>query len=57
MVVGNSMGGYIASEVAIERPDLVERLMLVSAAGVSQMDVAKRPGDGRDQGASACSPR
>ena len=43
VVVGNSMGGYIASELAIKRPELVERLMLVSAAGVSQMDVAKRP--------------
>ena len=43
VVVGNSMGGYIASQVAIERPDLVERLMLVSAAGVSQMEVAKGP--------------
>ncbi len=43
VLVGNSMGGYIASELAISRPDLAERLMLVSAAGVSQMDVAKRP--------------
>ncbi len=43
VIVGNSMGGYIASQVAIERPDLVERLMLVSAAGVSQMDAAKGP--------------
>lgn len=43
VVVGNSMGGYIASELAIVHPELVERLMLVSAAGVSQMDVAKRP--------------
>ena len=43
VVVGNSMGGYISAELAIERSELVERLMLVSAAGVSQMDVAKRP--------------
>ena len=43
VVVGNSMGGYIASELAIKHPELVERLMLVSAAGVSQMDVAARP--------------
>ena len=43
VVVGNSMGGYIASELAIKRPELVERLMLISAAGVSQMDMAKRP--------------
>ena len=31
-VVGNSMGGFIAAEVAIRRPELVERLSLVSAA-------------------------
>lgn len=43
VLVGNSMGGYVAAEVAIRRPDIVERLMLLSAAGVSQMDAAKRP--------------
>ncbi len=43
IVVGNSMGGYVSAELAIERSELVERLMLVSAAGVSQMDVHKRP--------------
>jgi len=43
VVVGNSMGGYVAAELAIQRPEHVERLMLVAAAGVSQMDVAKRP--------------
>lgn len=31
-VVGNSMGGFIALELAIRCPDLVERLVLVSAA-------------------------
>ncbi len=50
VVVGNSMGGYIASELAIEHPELVERLMLVSAAGVSQMDMASTPGHGRHEG-------
>jgi pimeloyl-ACP methyl ester carboxylesterase len=43
VLVGNSMGGFVAAEVAIRRPDTVERLMLLSSAGVSQMDVAKRP--------------
>jgi pimeloyl-ACP methyl ester carboxylesterase len=43
MLVGNSMGGYVSAELAIERPELVERLVLVAAAGVSQMDVAKQP--------------
>jgi pimeloyl-ACP methyl ester carboxylesterase len=34
-VVGNSMGGFIASELAIASPQRVERLVLVSAAGIS----------------------
>jgi pimeloyl-ACP methyl ester carboxylesterase len=34
-VVGNSMGGFIASELAIAFPQRVERLVLVSAAGLS----------------------
>jgi pimeloyl-ACP methyl ester carboxylesterase len=43
VVVGNSMGGFVAAELAISRPDCVERLMLIASAGISQMDVAKRP--------------
>jgi pimeloyl-ACP methyl ester carboxylesterase len=31
-VLGNSMGGFIALELAVRYPDLVERLVLVSAA-------------------------
>jgi pimeloyl-ACP methyl ester carboxylesterase len=34
-VVGNSMGGFIAAELAIAFPQRVERLVLVSAAGLS----------------------
>lgn len=34
-VVGNSMGGFIAAELAIAFPQRVERLVLVSAAGIS----------------------
>jgi pimeloyl-ACP methyl ester carboxylesterase len=34
-VVGNSMGGFIGAELAISYPQRVERLVLVSAAGVS----------------------
>jgi pimeloyl-ACP methyl ester carboxylesterase len=43
VIVGNSMGGFIAAEVASRRPDVVERQMLVSAAGVSQMNLARSP--------------
>lgn len=34
-VVGNSMGGFISAELAINLPQRVERLVLVSAAGLS----------------------
>jgi pimeloyl-ACP methyl ester carboxylesterase len=34
-LVGNSMGGFIGAEVAIQFPARVERLVLVSAAGLS----------------------
>jgi pimeloyl-ACP methyl ester carboxylesterase len=34
-LVGNSMGGFISAELAIAYPQLVERLVLVSAAGIS----------------------
>ena len=43
VLVGNSMGGFVAAEMAIRRPDLVDRLMLLASAGVSQMDIAQRP--------------
>ena len=35
-VVGNSMGGFIAAEMAIRHPDRVARLVLVAAAGLSR---------------------
>lgn len=34
LVVGHSMGGLIAAELAADRPDLVERLVLVDACGL-----------------------
>lgn len=40
VLVGNSMGGYVAAEVAIDHPETVERLMLVSAAGISQSELS-----------------
>jgi pimeloyl-ACP methyl ester carboxylesterase len=43
VVVGNSMGGFVAAEKAIQFPDRVERLVLVSAAGISQGDLRKAP--------------
>jgi len=41
-VVGNSMGGQIAAELAIASPQRVERLMLVSAAGISAEQIERR---------------
>jgi pimeloyl-ACP methyl ester carboxylesterase len=34
-LVGNSMGGFVSTEAAIERPSRFDKLVLVSAAGVS----------------------
>ena len=34
-IVGNSMGGFIGAEVAIQFPERVKRLVLVSAAGLT----------------------
>jgi pimeloyl-ACP methyl ester carboxylesterase len=40
-VVGNSMGGFIGAELAIAFPQRVERLVLVSAAGISTLGDAR----------------
>jgi pimeloyl-ACP methyl ester carboxylesterase len=42
-LVGNSMGGFIAAETAIQFPARVERLVLVSAAGISSVDERAKP--------------
>lgn len=41
-IVGNSMGGEIAAELAIGDPDRVQRLMLISPAGISTAAVQER---------------
>jgi pimeloyl-ACP methyl ester carboxylesterase len=43
VVVGNSMGGFIAAELAVQHPEAVERLVLVSAAGISSEQLHRRP--------------
>jgi pimeloyl-ACP methyl ester carboxylesterase len=43
-VVGNSMGGFIAAELAIQVPQHVERLALVSAAGLTIEHMRSEPG-------------
>jgi pimeloyl-ACP methyl ester carboxylesterase len=42
-LVGNSMGGYVTAETAIQFPERVSRLTLVSAAGISSADTFHAP--------------
>ncbi len=44
-LVGNSMGGFVATEAEIERPSRFDKLVLVSAAGISFAEVGQRPGE------------
>jgi pimeloyl-ACP methyl ester carboxylesterase len=44
-LVGNSMGGFIGTEAVIEEPDRFDRLVLISAAGVSFAEWQGRPFD------------
>jgi pimeloyl-ACP methyl ester carboxylesterase len=43
VLVGNSMGGFISAEVAIQFPARAARLVLVSAAGVTTSDLRSGP--------------
>ena len=42
-LVGNSMGGFIATEVAITEPERVDELVLVSAAGITWARARREP--------------
>ncbi len=42
-VIGNSMGGFVAAEATVAQPDRFERLVLVSAAGVSSARLRREP--------------
>ncbi len=42
-MVGNSMGGFVVAEVAIQFPERVSRLVLVSAAGITSADSLQAP--------------
>jgi pimeloyl-ACP methyl ester carboxylesterase len=41
-LVGNSMGGFVSTEAVIERPSRFDRLVLVSAAGISFAELQGR---------------
>lgn len=55
-LVGNSMGGFISAEVAIREPDWAERLVLVSAAGISHARMRREPAEVAARMAVAASP-
>ncbi|MEO7197673.1 MAG: alpha/beta fold hydrolase, partial [Solirubrobacterales bacterium] len=42
-LVGNSMGGFVAAEVAVGEPEWIERLVLTSAAGISHARIRREP--------------
>ena len=44
-VIGNSMGGFIAAEAASRDPERFEKLVLVSAAGVSHARARREPAE------------
>jgi len=44
-IVGNSMGGFISAEAATEQPDRFEKLVLVSAAGISHVRMRRQPAE------------
>jgi pimeloyl-ACP methyl ester carboxylesterase len=44
-IVGNSMGGFIAAETAVQEPGRFEKLVLVSAAGVSHARMRRQPAE------------
>jgi pimeloyl-ACP methyl ester carboxylesterase len=43
LVIGNSMGGFVGAELAISYPTRVQRLVLVSPAGITTEYLARRP--------------
>jgi pimeloyl-ACP methyl ester carboxylesterase len=43
VLVGNSMGGFVTAETAIQFPERVERLVLVSAAGITANSLRRGP--------------
>lgn len=55
-LVGNSMGGFISAEVAISEPARVEKLVLVSAAGISHARMHTKPAETAARMAAAMAP-
>lgn len=55
-VVGNSMGGFISAEAASAEPGRFEKLVLVSAAGVSHVRLRRQPAETAARMATAAAP-
>jgi pimeloyl-ACP methyl ester carboxylesterase len=55
-IVGNSMGGFIAAEVTVSEPTTVQKLVLVSAAGVSHARMRREPAETVGRMARAAAP-
>ena len=56
VLVGSSMGGFIAAEAAIRHPARFEMLILVSAAGISSAAMRKEPADAMARVVAAAAP-
>jgi pimeloyl-ACP methyl ester carboxylesterase len=56
ILVGNSMGGFIAAEASISQPDWVDKLVLVSAAGITHARMRKEPAEVAARMAAATAP-
>jgi pimeloyl-ACP methyl ester carboxylesterase len=56
VVVGNSLGGFIAAEAAIREPRRFEKLVLVSAAGISHARMRRQPAETSARMAAAMTP-
>jgi pimeloyl-ACP methyl ester carboxylesterase len=52
-IVGNSMGGFVGAEVALKFPQRVQRLVLVSAAGLARKYIGLSTGLLRNRGVVA----
>jgi pimeloyl-ACP methyl ester carboxylesterase len=55
-VVGNSMGGFISAEAAAAEPGRFEKLVLVSAAGISHARLRRQPAKTLARMATAAAP-
>jgi pimeloyl-ACP methyl ester carboxylesterase len=56
VLVGNSMGGFISAEVSISEPDWVQKVVLVSAAGITHARMRKEPAEMAARMAAASAP-